>query len=600
MRFIFMILALFFSLSLNAQNFEVHFQNDHEFELRKGLVFHKNENKPYSGKILSYSTKTHIKIIGEAKYGVPINQWEFRKDSVFQTFENKNEIEKIKRTSYEADRLAIARNNFVGYDWVDESETGAFKFNKNGEFNSSTSMFGGSTFYGTWEMKDENSIYLDYYDPYDNFDKLIYLNNKTFDIGQTRYSRQGTNNAETIEDSYREVEYKLELITKEVEVEKIISTLQYYFKYNEKGELLAYNEYDKLGSKNLARLYWKNGSIKSQIQNNKKMNWNEEGDLIKIECDNYSVEYLICQDILSFYTKEELEFRSGLYYLKQDGKISKNGLFKDWNIKGDLITDVRSNNKGLITSGFYTHFNSLGEFCKLEFKIENEGVYNIQESYYDKNGILWAFIERKSIPRDFEYDYSYADGYDSRNPKTKIQTYVSALKTYYPNGELKVDFKFCDSYTPGKTGLKFLGYEQTKKNLYTNKGNFYCFKGEQNIYYENGDIKYTLKYKHGLNTKWEGELALDEFKSDLKKVKPGKLDNNQNYLKLENWTGGFSDTPINRWYVFLGDGLKYDSKGEKAKILVDQFGRECDKNGNIIDNTFLNFDFSEVNDFWFK
>lgn len=53
----------------------------------------------------------------------------------------------------------------VGYDWVYPSgsnPTGAWKFNSDGTFNSSTLMFGGISTWGNWEILSPDKIKISY------------------------------------------------------------------------------------------------------------------------------------------------------------------------------------------------------------------------------------------------------------------------------------------------------------------------------------------------------------------------------------------------------------------------------------------------------
>lgn len=87
-------------------------------------------------------------------------------------------------------------NCLIGYDWVYPNlskPSGAWKFSKDGTFNSSTTAFGGMSTWGTWSIEDGNKVHIIYTRttegsiPGDQF--LILSSCETLVVGSTTYNK---------------------------------------------------------------------------------------------------------------------------------------------------------------------------------------------------------------------------------------------------------------------------------------------------------------------------------------------------------------------------------------------------------------------------
>ena len=68
-------------------------------------------------------------------------------------------------TSAGVESIEGTRSCLVGFDWVypnSSNPTGAWKFSADGTFNSSTTMFGGMSTWGTWEVASPGEIRIAY------------------------------------------------------------------------------------------------------------------------------------------------------------------------------------------------------------------------------------------------------------------------------------------------------------------------------------------------------------------------------------------------------------------------------------------------------
>lgn len=70
-----------------------------------------------------------------------------------------------KETSSSVETIEGTKSCLIGYDWVypsASSPTGAWKFSSDGTFNSSTTMFGGMSTWGTWSVQSPGRIKISY------------------------------------------------------------------------------------------------------------------------------------------------------------------------------------------------------------------------------------------------------------------------------------------------------------------------------------------------------------------------------------------------------------------------------------------------------
>ena len=68
-------------------------------------------------------------------------------------------------TSAGVESIEGTRSCLVGFDWVypnSSNPTGAWKFSADGTFNSSTTMFGGMSTWGNWEVTSPGEIRIAY------------------------------------------------------------------------------------------------------------------------------------------------------------------------------------------------------------------------------------------------------------------------------------------------------------------------------------------------------------------------------------------------------------------------------------------------------
>lgn len=117
---------------------------------------------------------------------------------IYSCSNNKSNISEEKKSASNAPTRTETSDVecLVGYDWLYPSSskpTGAWKFLKNGSFNSSTTLFGGMSTWGNWEVIGLGKIKISYTRTTEGVipeDQILILTDcNTLKVGQTNYHK---------------------------------------------------------------------------------------------------------------------------------------------------------------------------------------------------------------------------------------------------------------------------------------------------------------------------------------------------------------------------------------------------------------------------
>jgi hypothetical protein len=233
---------------------------------------------------------------------------------------------------------------------------------------------------------------------------------------------------------------------------------------------------------------------------------------------------------------------SNEYTWKEETKTIKGSTQKyllEYNKDGDLVKYKEWDRYSSVKYGKYTiEFDEYGIVKTIEKGSQN---------------LLHQILESKDINRNI-----------TSRITSENESLFHTYEEFYPDGKIKKRFTF----RRNKNDL-FDSVENSSK--YINKlldNGYQLFDNEQNVFHKNGEVKYSVTFDQ----------------KSIKKIKTKEINTQQNYYLHKE-----------KYYGYIGKGYEYDEYGEKIqKIYWDQYGRICDKNGNITSSQKLNVDINAI------
>jgi len=233
---------------------------------------------------------------------------------------------------------------------------------------------------------------------------------------------------------------------------------------------------------------------------------------------------------------------SNEYTWKEETKTIKGSTQKyllKYNKDGDIVKYKEWDRYSSVKYGKYT----------IEF--DEYGIVNTIEK--GRQNILKLILESKDINQNI-----------TSRITSENESLFHTYEEFYPDGEIKKRFTF----KRNKNDL-FDSAEDASKYISKLLDNGYqLFDNEQNVFHKNGELKYSVTFNQ----------------KSIKKIKNKEINTQQDYYLHKE-----------KYYGYIGKGYEYDEDGKKIqKIYWDQYGRICDKNGNITSSQKLNIDINAM------